>query len=381
MSRARSQKSGVRGQGLVLLILFAIAVPDARAEDWLVARGNDQSAGAAASALPASPDELWRYRLEDGSFEAAVVVKDGIAYLGDVDGTFHAVDIATGKAVWTKEFEDSGFLSPAAIDGDRLFVGDFNGDLHCLALADGDVRWTVTLKAEVMAGPLVYQDKLLVTTEAGTFTIHDTNTGNQQGEFVIDAPLRCTPTIVGGRAMLAGCDGKLHAIDVTNAEEVATHDIDGPTGSTPAARGSKVYFGTEQGTFYAIDTGKEPMEELWTHVDQRRKQGIRTAAAVNDKLAVYGSQGKAVFAVDIGTGQPKWTFPTRTRVESSPLIAGNVAIAATQRGKLHAIDLESGEATWTYDAGGHFIASPVVVDGKLLIANTDGTLYCFGEKN
>jgi outer membrane protein assembly factor BamB len=84
--------------------------------------------------------------------------------------------------------------------------------------------------------------------------------------------------------------------------------------------------------------------------------------------------------VDIETGEPKWTFPTRTRVESSPLITGDVVIAATQRGMIHAIDLETGEETWNFNAGGNFVASPVVVDGVLLIGNTDGTLYAFGEK-
>ena len=156
-------------------------------------------------------------------------------------------------------------------------------------------------------------------------------------------------------------------------------DIDGPTGSTPALRGSRLYFGTEQGTFYAVETKDSPMEVAWTFADPRRRQGIRTAAAVNDKLAIFGSQGKAVYAIDLATGEPKWTFTTRVRVESSPIIAGGSAIVATQRGRLHVVDLESGDATWDYDCGGGFIASPVVVEGKLVIGNTDGTLYCFGE--
>lgn len=378
---SRGQQAGVAGRRIAMLLLLLPLASPAAAEDWLFARGNLQSTGVASTELATSPVELWQYKLEDGSFEATVVVKDGIAYLGDVDGKFHAIDIATGEAVWTKQFDDTGFLSAAAIDGDQLFVGDYNGELRCLALADGEQRWQVTLEAEVMAGPLVTGGKVMVTTEAGTFTLHDTKTGEKVGEFIIDSPLRCMPTLVNGRAMLAGCDGKLHAIDVTTTTELATVEIDGPTGSTPAARGNKIYFGTEQGTFYAIDTASSPMAVAWKYSDRRRAQGIRTAAAVGEKLAVYGSQGKAVFALDLATGEKQWTFPTRTRVESSPLITGKRAIAATQRGKLHAIDLLSGKATWTHNAGGGFMASPVVVDGKLLIANTDGTFYCFGTKN
>ncbi len=364
--------------GRWLLVAAVLLASAARAEDWLFARGNLESTGIAPSAIASSPQELWRYEVEEGSFEATAVVNAGVIYIGDVDGTFHAIDLATGDAVWTKTFDDTGFLSAAAIDGDRLFVGDYNGVLRCLTLADGEEVWHAELKAEVMAGPLVSSDTVLVTTEAGTFTLHDRDSGEQTGEFVIDAPLRCSPTIVGGRAMLAGCDGKLHAIDIKAAKEVDAVEIDGPTGSTPAARGSMIYFGTEQGTFYAIDTAKSPPEIVWTFADPRRRQGIRTAASVTDALAVFGSQGKAVYAVDLTTGEPNWTFPTRTRVESSPLVSGKHVIAATQRGRLHLIDLESGEAVWDYEAGGNFVASPVVVDEKLIIGNTDGTLYCFG---
>ena len=370
-------------RGVLLTAVLGCMTVSALAEDWLFARGGIDSTGVAASELPEAPEVLWRYEVKESGFEAAVVVKDGIAYLGDVDGTFHAVNIDTGKAVWTKAFDDSGFLSPAAIEGDHLFVGDYNGVLYCLALADGAIRWQVELAAEVMAGPLVNNGKVLVTTEGGTFTVHDAATGEKQGEFIIDAPLRCMPTVVGGLAMLAGCDGKLHAIDITTAKEVDSVEIDGPTGSTAAAIDKLVYFGTEEGTFYAIDTAASPPKVLWTFADKRRKQGIRTAAAVNDTVAVFGSQGKAVFAVKLATGEPAWTFPTRTRVESSPLIAGKYAIAATQRGKLFMIDLATGNEAWQYDAGGNFLASPVVVDGKLLIANSDrsaGTLYCFGSK-
>src|SRR5690606_9756766 len=108
-------------------------------------------------------------------------------------------------------------------------------------------------------------------------------------------------------------------------------------------------------------TTTDPMTVVWTFSDQRRRQGIRTAAAVNDTLAVFGSQGKAAYGVDLKSGEKMWDFPTRTRVESSPLIAGEVAIIATQRGKLSLVDLKSGKAAWEYEAGGGFLASPVVV--------------------
>ena len=53
--------------------------------------------------------------------------------------------------------------------------------------------------------------------------------------------------------MVAGCDGKLHIIGLDDGQEIGAVEIDSPTGSTPAVQGDLLFFGTEGGTFYAID--------------------------------------------------------------------------------------------------------------------------------
>ncbi len=364
----------------VAALLCSLLIGPLRAEDWPVARGNLHSTGVAASELPTEPEIVWTFDSEGSSFEATVVVEQGKIYVGDADGTFYAIELATGKKLWSKKFDDAMFTSAAAVAGERLWVGDLVGKLRCLSTEDGSLIWEKQLDAEMMAGPMLYEGQLLTTTEGGTFTSFDAASGDVKWEQKIDAPLRCMATVVDGKAMIAGCDSKLHVYNLADGKEVGAIDIDGPTGSTPAARDGKIYFGTEEGTFYAIDTTTDPMTVVWTFSDPRRRQGIRTAAAVDDKFAVFGSQGKAAYGIDLKTGEKVWDFPTRTRVESSPLIAGKVAIVATQRGKLSLVDLQSGEATWEHEDGGGFLASPVVVDGKLVIGNTDGTLTCFGAK-
>jgi outer membrane protein assembly factor BamB len=224
---------------------------------------------------------------------------------------------------------------------------------------------------------------VLVTCEAGTLACFKTADGEKRWDFKIDAPLRCTPTIADGNILLAGCDSKLHLIDAATGKESSPIDIDAPTGATAAYRAGCVYFGTEGGTFYAIQLPKDgkPAKVLWTYKDENRGQPIRAAAAVTDSLVVYGSQGKAIYGLNPETGKVKWKIPTRTHVDSSPVIAGDQVVAATERGVLYVIDGETGEIDWQYDAGGTFTASPVVVDGTIVIGNGDGTLYCFGAKN
>jgi outer membrane protein assembly factor BamB len=372
------------GDWLALAVLAFGLGARTRADDWPVVRGDVVGSGVAQSPLPDRPEVLWTFHAPgDSGFDATPVVAGGIVYIGDSDGTFNAIRLADGTAVWSKKLGDAGFLAGAAWDDGRLYVGDGNGIVRCISAADGSEVWHADVGAEVYAGPMVHDQDVLVTCEAGTLTCFDTATGKERWHFHIEAPLRCTPTIVAGHVLLAGCDSKLHLIDASNGEETSSVAIDAPTGSTAAGRDSRVYFGTEGGTFYGIDVPAEadkPPTIGWTFRDPQRGQPIRSAAAITEHLVTYGAQGKAIFGLNPADGKQLWKVPTQTRVDSSPVIAADRVVAATDRGVLYLIDAKSGEVKWQFEAGGHFAGSPAVVDGWIVIPNADGTLYCFGAK-
>lgn len=355
-----------------------------RADDWPVVRGDVVGSGVARTILPETPELLWKYSAgNDAGFDATPVVSNGVVYLGDNAGTFHALKLADGTEVWKKTFADTGFGAGAAVEASRVYVGDMNGAIYCLAAEDGKEIWNQKLEGEVYAGPSLNGDDVLFTCEAGTLTCRNKQDGAERWKFHIEAPLRCTPTIAGGRVALAGCDSKLYLIDVNDGKQTDSVDIDAPTGATPAMQDNRVFFGTEGGTFYAIDiasTNEKKPAVAWSHRDPQRNQPIRAAAAVTEQVVVYGGQSKIIYARDPKSGEEKWKRTTRARIESSPVIAGNRVVAATAAGKIYLLDAASGDVKWEHDAGGNFTASPAVVDNKILLANTDGTLYCFGSK-
>jgi outer membrane protein assembly factor BamB len=369
----------------VALFVAACAINlKSKADDWPLVRRDVLGSGVAQSVLPDKPEVLWTYHAPgDSGFDATPIIVDGIVYIGDSDGTFDAIRLAGGTAIWTKKLGDAGFLAGAAWDHGRLYVGDSNGIVRCVSAADGAEIWHFDVGGDVYAGPMIHGEDVLVTCEAGSLFCLNAADGTKRWDFHIEAPLRCSPTIVAGHVLLAGCDSKLHLIDASNGTETNSVAIDAPTGSTAAGRESRVYFGTEGGTFYAIDvamSGDKPPAIAWTYRDPERGQPIRSAAAVTEHLVTYGAQGKAVFGLNPIDGQLIWKLPTRSRVDSSIVIAGDRVVAATERGVLYLIDAKTGEEKWQFEAGGHFTGSPAVVDGRIIIPNADGTLYCFGAK-
>src|SRR5262249_60282683 len=68
---------------------------------------------------------LWTSR-EVGRVVATPIVKDGLLYVGDVGGTVHCLDAATGAQVWKHE-TNAAIWGCLLLVGDRLYVGNEDG--------------------------------------------------------------------------------------------------------------------------------------------------------------------------------------------------------------------------------------------------------------
>ena len=349
---------------------------EAPPSDWPVFRGDALANGVSESPLPEKLEVLWTFHSKEHGFEATVVIADGLVFAGSLDGELYVLDLDSGKLKWHYH-TDLGFTAPAAVKDGRVFVGDAVGRFYCFDAATGEPLWGFEGTAEISSGANFYQDKVLFGSQDATLYCLDAATGKEAWTYTIGDQIRCSPTVVEGHAFLAGCDARLHIIDLDKGEAVGTVEIDAPTGSTPAAAGNRVYFGTEGASFFCINWREAKIE--WV-VRSPRNMPFRSSAALVDEAVIFGSRDKRVYALDPNDGHELWSFTTKSRVDSSPVIVGSRVFVGSSDGRLYALDVKTGKKVWEYEAGGDFIASPAVASGRLVIGNTDGTLYCFGAK-
>ena len=72
-----------------------------------------------------------------------------------------------------------------------------------------------------------------------------------------------------------------------------------------------------------------------------------------------------------------WTFQTRGRVDSSPVICDGKVIVGSDDGRLYVVRLTDGTELWSYQIGEAIVSCPAVVDGTIFVGATDGRLYAF----
>src|SRR5262245_41228665 len=267
---------------------------------WPLARGDALASGVANTTLPEQPEVVWKETIEKGAFDATPVIADGIVYLGDMDGTVYAWRLTDGKEIWSRKFE-SGFIASPAIRGNLLYVADMDGKLYALDIKTGEPKWSFASESEIDNGANFWKDNVLFGSQDSKLYCLNATSGELVWKLAIQDQIRCMPTVVDDRSFVAGCDSTLHIIDLNTGKEAAGVPIEAPTGVTPAVLGENVYFGTEGGTFFAVNWKEAKV--TWKAEDKGSPQPYRSSPAVRDDIVVVGSRSRRVEAFDPKTGK------------------------------------------------------------------------------
>ena len=349
-------------------------------KDWTQSRFNPQATGVAQTTLPDKLEVLWKFSVKEGQFDATPAIVGDRVYIGDADGTLYALNLKTGKQIWKyKDPDIIGFsASPAVRDG-RIYLGDIDGKFLCVSAKSGKPLWTYMTQSVIDSSCNFYKDSVLVGSQDATLYRINAKTGKLVWKHMIDDQIRCTPTVVGDRAFVAGCDGKLHIIDLVTGKSAHKVPIQSPTGVTPAVLGTNTYLGTENGVFFSINWKTAAVN--WMFQDKNTpNSSIRSSAAVHEQFVVFGGRNRRVYGLNPKTGKKQWSFITRRRVDSSPIIVGDRVFVGSTDGWLYALDLKSGKKVWQFQTRGGFVGSPAAAHGRLVIASTNGDVLCFGKK-
>jgi outer membrane protein assembly factor BamB len=256
-------------------------------------------------------------------------------------------------------------------------VGDTEGKFHALEAASGKELWSFTTGSEISGGANFFRDQILVGSQDGSLYCLD-SAGKEVWKYTIDNMIQCAPTVVESRAFLAGCDGQLHVIDLETGKAASTVAISDPTGCTPVADGDLVYFGTQGAKVLAVNWKAGKIE--WTYQHPERKAPYQSSAALSQGVLVLGGRDRIVHGISAADGKGLWQFSTKGRIDSSPVVVGDLAYVGGGDGRVYGLDLKTGEKVWEYEAGGAFAASPAVAAGRMVIANDSGLVLCFGTK-
>jgi outer membrane protein assembly factor BamB len=286
--------------------------------------------------------------------------------------------IAARSACYTAELADATYDEDAdALDLAVRTVEREDVDICAQCLTDVEYRAVVTFDGGLPTRAVVRHDD-----ETVTETSLDSGPANWR-QFAFDAAN--TAVDAGGRG-----PGSTPAIqwarnDVSTAPAVVTVGTAGSGSGDGASGNATAFVGAPGGGISALNV--ETGEERWTFDGVGPLAG--TPAVVDGTVFAGGTDGQ-IAAVDATTGDPAWTRAVDGVVAAGPTATpddeasgdgssgrGTVYIAtrgSDEGGRVHAIDPTDGALRWTSDAGGSVTAPPAVADERLSVARRDGTV-------
>ena len=118
---------------------------------------------------------------------------------------------------------------------------------------------------------------------------------------------------------------------------------------------------------------------------------VNVTPAVTDKGVVVITNDNQVRLIEPRNGRDKWKAPVQLEYDvlAPPTVAGSTILIGTSLGGINAIDLETGQMKWTYTVrpasttdevvakNTNVAAAPVVANKTLYVLTDDGTLNAF----
>lgn len=136
------------------------------------------------------------------------------------------------------------------------------------------------------------------------------------------------------------------------------------------------FLGHARNMVWALE--REDGRLLWSF-DDAEGQYIE-GGAIGGGLFVIGNSDGHIYALDVESGAPRWTFKTGHRVWATPLIVEDTVYIGSMDRRLYALRLSDGAELWRFPADGDaasgaFASAPVLQDGVLYIGAFDNHLY------
>lgn len=369
---------------MALLLVAPLA-----AANWPSFHGNQVNSGFVRdSGYEVYKEVWWNNKTEGGAqFLASPVLKDGTLVVADTKGLVRGLDAESGKERWRHAMGSSVEGTPA-IEGERVYVASVGGKLVALNLFDGHKEHETSVGA-TRASISVHENKLYVGNEAGQMKAYLADSLTPLWTFSVTAVTTSAGTENNGKW---NCPSDKHP--------------KGAIRTAPLVFGGKVFFGSTNYRFYAVDADGDPKDPSKTTIRwwYQTDDVILSSPALsffdfqNQYIIVGSYDGKVYRFVPQVSSEGPNEDPCRgtvhpsprtfsvpgipdqftsqvypSKVHASPAVTNDRIYVGANNGHLYAIDVQTMNQVWDQgglgDSNRPLTSSPAVANGTVVIGS------------
>eukprot|EP01012_Entosiphon_sulcatum_P033749 TRINITY_DN42732_c0_g1_i1.p1 TRINITY_DN42732_c0_g1~~TRINITY_DN42732_c0_g1_i1.p1 ORF type:complete len:395 (-),score=37.37 TRINITY_DN42732_c0_g1_i1:11-1195(-) len=305
----------------------------------------------------------------------------------------YALDPATGKTKWQYTLKANVIATPVVV-GKFVYVASedslyrFNAKSGHFVKACADTHHVNNenrvlhkfFSTPITDGKLLY----IASVEGDVFAIEpkgdytDPEAGRQE---IIKWSYRGTDSVksslmmYNGNIIVVNTKGKVTALNMANGTMSWTSNlptIDGGLQSSPVASGPYIYIGSPDYNLYALNVANGNV--VWNFPTDGIINGSPVVYGGN---IIFGSADNYVYCVDSAAKTARWKFKTNDRVHATPSVYGQVVYAGGYDSYIYALNIIDGSIKWKYQTGALIQASLLATDGSVYVSGFDKEMYKF----
>nr|WP_259372721.1 outer membrane protein assembly factor BamB [Schlegelella koreensis] len=326
----------------------------------------------------------WNQQIGPVQFPLVVAVNGNVATVAASDGSVHAIDADSGRALWRANV-GAKLGAGVGSDGRSAAVVTQTGEL--VVLENGSVKWRRAVGARVATPPLVAGERVFVLAVDRSVHAFDGSDGHKL--WSVQRPgdplnlLQAGVLLAVKDTLVVGQGPRLAGLDPSNGGVRWEAPIGSPRGANEVERladlvgpvvraGDVVCARSFQAAVGCVDADRGVT--AWA----RNVGG--TDAVGGDATLLFGADASdRMTAWRLPTGDVAWTSESLLyRGVGAPAAIGGSVVYGDEQGTLHWLARDNGEAQQRLATDGSPIqVRPAVVGSTLIVVTRNGGVYAF----
>ncbi|HZS30744.1 MAG TPA: PQQ-binding-like beta-propeller repeat protein [Gaiellaceae bacterium] len=300
--------------------------------------------------------------------EFPAVVWDGRAYLGNLHGTIHAIDMRSGAITWTHDTPGSPRMasSPAVWD-DEVVYHTMSGGVYVLDRTNGRQLWSWNAGAPIEPSPIVRDGVDYFGTSGGTVYALDLRTHKVLWSRPLGAKITSSAAFADGKLFVGDYAGRLWALSPRTGAAHLLGTVNGKIYGTPAVSAGRVFVPSSDGdSLTAFTTSGRYLWRITTG------NYVYSSPAVWDGRVFFGSYTGTFYGVSAATGHVFWRVYAGGAISGAAVVVDGIAYAGSTSHRIVGVDARTGREVLNFPHG-EFV--PVSGNGMRLLLNGFSRLY------
>jgi outer membrane protein assembly factor BamB len=272
---------------------------------------------------------------------------------------------------------------PPVLCGKSLYLLKNNGALYAISRRTGEVRWKSKLGYLAASSPSCHDGTVYSVLlqrgkgiRAGRVVAVAGYTGRTKWSRKLPSRAESSPLVDRGRLYFGSEDGTVYALDTADGAVRWTYKAGGAVKGAVALDGDgRLIFGDYNGQVTAIR--RADGKQLWKTGTSGGALGLKSGNFYATPAIAYGrvyigNTDGFVYSFSARDGKLAWRHKTGGFVYSSPAVSpvrGGTVYAGSYDGKLYAFDARTGNVKWTRKSGGKISGGPVVIGDLVFYSN------------